>query len=199
MKSVYFQGIECEDLIMHLAKLAILSGIDTLIADEEGNCSLSEVPLVRNAEVPDFDGLLLVRDRNYAGKKGHDLICLVTDVMPANARKLGREIGVEPDIVIVLDGCGNEKNGEHIMNLLKVRCRQVYIRENERDLAVRACLQEGIRYRLKDLSKGMRKGVICMGSEILGLDPAAVRRLIGKEKRWERSLNSDPVLRARPT
>ena len=45
----------------------------------------------------------------------------------------------------------------------------------------------------------MRKGVICMGSEILGLDPAAVRKLIGKEKRWERSLNSDPVLRARPT
>ena len=75
---------------MHLAKLAILSGIDTLIADEEGNCSLSEVPLVRTAEVPDFDGLLLVRDRNHVGKKGHNLICLVTDVMPANARKLGR-------------------------------------------------------------------------------------------------------------
>ncbi len=186
MKSIGFEGIACEDIIMHLAKFFELCGIEAAIEDNEGSYSYSEIPVVQNMNETCFNGLLLVNGAN----RSCDMTCLVTDVMPLNARRLAGRVGngrgTDYDLVIVRDGCGMAKGGEYIMNLLKLRCAYVCLRENEKDLSVRCCLQEGMRYRLKDLSPGMRKGIVSAGCILLKIPENAGKKALGKEGKWGR-------------
>ncbi len=180
MKSICFEGIDCEDLIMHLAKLLVLSGRDAVIADENGSYSYSEIPVIRGTVPEGFEGTVL---RN-GGDEEKGLKCLVTDLQPLNARRLEKKAAKNSpyDLVIIRDMRGDEKDGDYIMNLLKIRGRWIGIRENEKDRAVRCCLQEGIGYRLGKLSKGMLKGITEAASILTDLSAREARKAVGREK-----------------
>ena len=81
------------------------------------------------------------------------------------------------------------------MNLLKLRCPLIMIRERDEDFAVRCCLQEGIRYRLKGLGKEMLKGLFEAAKEVAAVSDKDLKKALRREGRWERSLNSDRGLR----
>ena len=192
MKKLIFNGIGCEDIILHLAKILLLTGTESIIYDDDLNYSYAEVPVVRSLDLPDVDGMLFVN--GTGGNLRGDVNILVTDLQPANARRFEKRKYTfgngDYDLVIIRDMTGNDKNGEHIINLLKSRAKWVGVRENERDKSIRYCLQEGIRYRLRDLSRGMKKGLIEITEVLTGLSEKECKKAFGKEKRWGGSLNS---------
>jgi hypothetical protein len=200
MKSIFFSGTPCEDLIMHLARLLNLTGNDTAIIDEEGNYPFSEIPIVNPEETLGHSGFLLINGvQDTKGAETADHRVLVTDLQPVNARKLRkfthREKEWDWDLVIIRDPHGNERAGKYIMNLLKLRCPLIMIRERDEDFAVRCCLQEGIRYRLKGLGKEMLKGLFEAAKEVAAVSDRDLKKALRREGRWERSLNSDRGLR----
>ncbi len=197
MKSICFEGSECDDILMHLGKALMLMGTDTVILDEEGNFPYSTIPVIRDKGILSHDGLLLINGGNGIGRYEADLKCLVTDNMPANARRLEKllchEGSSDHDLLIIRDRCGNKRTGEYIANLLKWEKDWVYIRESVGDSRIRCCIQEGIDYRLKDLSDGMKKGIEETAHELLGVSGSDFRRAMGRKKKWGRSLFSDPI------
>ncbi|MBQ7636782.1 MAG: hypothetical protein IJS80_05690 [Lachnospiraceae bacterium] len=203
MKCICFDGVECEDIVMHFAKLLKLSGIDVAINDTVRSYSFSNIPLIREEEIKDHPGVLLINGMIKAKKSSGDINCLVTDIFPATARRFERDLrqmGCNVyDLVLIRDICGKEKAGDYIMNLLKIRGSRICLRESVKDTAVRCCLQEGIQYRLKNLSPGMRKGLMDLGEEIMGLNRREMKKAMGKEKKWARSLSSDPTFREQAT
>ena len=201
MISVFFSGIGCEDIIMHLAKLLSAAGKETAISDEEGSYSYSQIPVI-GREFKESPGYLLVNGAGRRDKDGaYDLRILVTDLQPLNARKWGNsKAGTEAgdwNAVIVRDRRKDRKAADYIMNLLKLRCSMTFITESIEDCEIRCCLQEGIRYRLKDLGESMLTG-LCETAEIITGSPAkSYKKSIGREKKWERSLYSGPTLKER--
>ncbi|MCR5584175.1 MAG: hypothetical protein K6F63_01920 [Lachnospiraceae bacterium] len=202
MKSIFFSGTACEDLIMHMAKLLAITGNETAISDEDGNYSFSEIPIVDREETSDHPGFLLINGvRKPEEAKEADYRILVTDLQPCNARRLRKITDKETvrdwDMVILRDPHKNERAGKYIMNLLKLRCPLIMIRESDEDFALRCCMQEGIRYRLKGLGKEMLKGLFEAAKEIAALSDRDLKRALRRERRWERSLNSGPVIKQR--
>ncbi len=172
-------------------------GKDVIILDGEGNFPYSIIPVVRNGGIADFDGLLLINGGRDIGRYDADIDCLVTDNMPANARKLEKLLADRADrkydLLIIRDRCGNKRTGEYIANLLNRRSDWVYIRESCSDSRIRCCIQEGIGYRLGKLSAGMKKGISEVACRILGTSETECKRAMEREKKWGRSLFSDPI------
>ncbi len=193
MKSICFEGIECEDIIMHLARLFWLLGFDIAIIDDAGSYSFSEIPLYRSVETIRDCDLLLINNSSGGRRNEGDVHVLVTDMKPQTARELERKRKTEDvgyAFVVFRDPYGNENMGDYLMNLLKLKLEYICLKENKKDFAVRCCLQEGINYRLKNLSSGMRKGLIRMASRISELPAAEIGKAVRREKRWGRSSNS---------
>ncbi len=176
-----------------------LLGLKTSILDESGSYSFSEIPLYGTREAVRDSDLLLINNASGIGKCSGDLYVLVTDMKPGTARRLEKKRRAEKNVyalVVMRDSYGNEKTGDYLMNLLKLKLEYICLKENKRDFAVRCCLQEGINYRLANLSKGMRKGISLIASVISGVSASEIGKAVRREKRWGRSSNSDRALKA---
>ncbi len=186
MKSISFNGIACEDIVMHLAKLLTLSGVDTVIVDENDNYSFSEIPVIDKIEDTNFHGVFLINGgKEKPPAKNTDIKILVTDVQPVNARALRRMFwNDEFDIVIVRNVIGNAKVGAYILNIMNLKSKLICIEEKDKDLEIRCCLQEGMRYRLKSLGKGMISAVAVLACEVTGMSAKEARKALRKERKW---------------
>lgn len=162
MQSIGISGIKSEDIIMHMAHVMEVFGLNVCISNKNCDFGSGDIPFLEEGMCGDFDYCLYPDDLTDADFRTRDIRCIVTDILPFNARKIRKEIsgGCESDALLIIRDITGQKNGKkYICDLTGIKGKPVIIYETKNDIFTRCRIEEGMKYKIKDLSSGMIAGI----------------------------------------
>ncbi len=163
MREIGFAGIGAEDIIMHMVHIMEQMGLSVSVSNKT-DLPACDILYAEENEKEGLDYCIYEDDIASHEFMSRDIKCIVTDIQPLNARKIRKKLknikmGSEP-LVVIRDITGHCKRKNYISGILGIKNEPVVIYEKKKDFCVRCLLQEGLKYKIKNLSHGMVAGVV---------------------------------------
>lgn len=194
MKSIGISGIKSEDIIMHMAHVMEEFGLNVCVSNKNGDFMSGDIPFSEEGMVNDFDYCLYPDDLRENKFRTRDKKIIVTDILPYNARKIRKEIsdcGIFTDVLLVIrDITGQNSGKNYICDLIGIKGEPIIIHETKEDIFVRCRIEEGMKYKIKDLSRGMTAGIteILLRLGVITLNDIKNSGRRGHINKWEKYL-----------